>query len=62
MVKLTILVPPEMLAQLNALTEKRQKASRFVPVERSAVCREVLAVGLEHLAPQTPKRPSRKDS
>ena len=61
MVKITIMIPPEMLAQLDDLTAQRQQDSPFVSVERSAVCREVLARGLETLQPGTPiRRTTRK--
>jgi hypothetical protein len=56
MVKLTVTIDPGLAERLAAFQAERQKASRFAKVEMSALCRELLTCGLDHLAPRRTAR------
>jgi len=66
LVKMTIMISPAMLDALTAMTVERQHATPHVQIERSAICRELLAEALEArnraTAPPvtTSQRPARK--
>jgi hypothetical protein len=61
MVKLTVTIDPGLAERLAAFQAERQQASRFAKVEMSALCRELLTCGLDHLAAApAPRRTGRK--